>query len=234
MSKVIFKINGERNSGTGFLWKLLMANYPNYKLSHEVCNGITDLPQKVNVGWKHGDPTYLKEYKKRFPDYKIINIFIVREINPWLISFFKNPYHVVTAKDFKTYLTKPLIVKNGKGITDFKTGKVFNYADQGKNVLELRKHKLSNYKEFFDNEEYVVITPMSYLQNNTKDFLNNITKHYNLDMIDDPIININHTKTKGSVKNRVYNIKINKVEQKIIDDNTDIELENFFKEFKIK
>ncbi len=66
---VLFKINGERNSGTTFLTNILKINkFPSYE--HKI-NGI------VIYHWKHGVPN--DGYKKL--DEKVVDLFIFRNLD---------------------------------------------------------------------------------------------------------------------------------------------------------
>ena len=90
---VIFKINGERNSGTNFLNKILyINNFPTYK----------DKSNRNKIYyWKHGIPT--DDYKKL--DEKVVDLFIFRNLEDWLISFSNNHYHLEKHNNFKDFLT---------------------------------------------------------------------------------------------------------------------------------
>ena len=79
---VLFKINGERNSGTNFLTQILEINkFPHY---------VTKINKRVITHWKHGVPN--DDCKKL--DEKVVDIFIFRNLDTWLISMFKNPYEL--------------------------------------------------------------------------------------------------------------------------------------------
>lgn len=225
---VIIKINGERNSGTGFLRTLIIKNFPSHFWSEMEQNG------NVVTGWKHGEPT--TEYKDMFPNTKIINIFVVREIESWLVSFFKNPYHVIRKPNFLSFISEQQHINRNHNFikhVDSRNNKPVNYLDEGRTIFEIRNYKLQKYKEFFENEDYVVIVPLDYLQNNTLEFLEKLSDKYNLKLIDEPIVEFVHEKTKNNKeKNRSYGINIGDVEKKIIEVNSNPELETFFNELK--
>jgi hypothetical protein len=79
---MIFKIYGERNSGTNFLNKLLNINL-GYSFEDHI-----DLNTSKAYFWKHGIPC--SKFKKAHS--RVIDVFIVRSIKNWLISTFHNPY----------------------------------------------------------------------------------------------------------------------------------------------
>lgn len=81
---MIFKIYGERNSGTNFLTRLLKTNFG----ERYVFEDHLDLNTSICYYWKHGYPDEsLNEINDR-----IINIFIVRNLRKWLVSMYHNPY----------------------------------------------------------------------------------------------------------------------------------------------
>lgn len=67
MSNIIFKIYGERNSGTCFLTHLLWKNFPNTYTFEHLCNN------NVIRYWKHGIPTESIEHC--YPHKRKIKIF---------------------------------------------------------------------------------------------------------------------------------------------------------------
>lgn len=88
---VLFKINGERNSGTNFLNNVLKQNkFPSY---------VEMVKQKVCYHWKHGIP---REDVKLLND-KVIDIFIFRTLEEWLISMYHNVYHLKRMNNFHDF-----------------------------------------------------------------------------------------------------------------------------------
>ena len=103
---VLFKIYGERNSGTTFLTNLLEINKFLVNV-HDVKNykGYT-----IITCWKHGIPINLAKTK----DDCVVDIFIFRDLHSWLISMFHNQYHLEKIHDFKRFLSiKVFIYYNG-------------------------------------------------------------------------------------------------------------------------
>lgn len=81
---MFFKVYGERNSGTNFLTELLKTNFG----EHSVFDNHIDFNTSVVYYWKHGYPDI--ELKKA--DDTVIDIFIIRSLEKWIVSMFHNPY----------------------------------------------------------------------------------------------------------------------------------------------
>lgn len=81
---MLFKIYGERNSGTNFLTRLLRMNFG----QDCVFEDHLDLNTSICYYWKHGYPD--KSLNK--VNEKVITIFIVRDLTKWLVSMYHNPY----------------------------------------------------------------------------------------------------------------------------------------------
>lgn len=81
---MFFKVYGERNSGTNFLTELLKTNFG----EHSVFDNHIDLNTSIVYYWKHGYPDI--ELKKA--DDTVIDIFIIRSLEKWIVSMFHNPY----------------------------------------------------------------------------------------------------------------------------------------------
>ena len=127
---VLFKINGERNSGTNFLTRILNRNkFPKYV-------------QKINGNivhhWKHGIPS--EDYKEL--DEKVVDLFLFRNLEDWLISFSKNHYHLKKHNNFKDFLTLQQISHETK-LLDYRTNECLNKDDNGKTVFQIREYKFN-------------------------------------------------------------------------------------------
>lgn len=210
-----FKINGERNSGTNFLKKILEINFGG-SFEQEI-NG------NVKYFWKHGVPSNL--IRKKYPG--IVDIFIVRELVPWLISMFKNPYHLKKFKSFKNFLTKKQQSVEKKFI-DFRTQKPINIDDNNKTIFEIRYYKFKKIFEYLENNNDVIIINLECLQNDIlcKRFLEKLKEEYGFKpKVQEFITNIPHTKSKkNNEKNRDYGINI-KPYEKIIKKNRYLDVE---------
>ena len=121
---VLFKINGERNSGTNFLKFILKIHgFPVY---------VERYDKNICYHWKHGIP---RSDVKKLND-RVIDIFIFRELNNWLISMSKNTYLLHYHNNFKKFLTVKQSIKI-RGLIDYKTNKHLNQTDNNKTIFEI-------------------------------------------------------------------------------------------------
>lgn len=87
------KIFGERNSGTNFISSLIDNNIINTNILSSYYKGGT--------GWKHGKPDL-----KLFKDIdNTLFVFIIRDLEPWLKSMYKTPYHLKINRVKNKFLT---------------------------------------------------------------------------------------------------------------------------------
>ncbi len=122
---MIFKIWGERNSGTTYLETLIKLNFPENYAPTEC--------------WKHSS-----DYKKYDDE---VNIFIVRNLHDWLVSMYNNPYHMIPCDTFEEFLTikqkntkeeKYILYDTDNTIFDIRYHKIshiFNYCDMHSSIL---------------------------------------------------------------------------------------------------
>jgi hypothetical protein len=213
---VLFKINGERNSGTNFLERILSKNnFPTYSQK---------ITKRIVYHWKHGIPSI--DYKEL--DEKVVDLFIFRNLEDWLISFSKNPYHQKKHNNFKDFLTLQQI-SNEKNLLDYRTNKLLNEDDNGKTIFEIREYKFNKIMEYKKNNKDVILVNLSFIQNekNLSQFLDFLSEKYMKTLkVDNYICNINHTKNNKNNKNRTYDIDINEYKD-IVDSNKNEEIENF-------
>lgn len=213
---VLFKINGERNSGTTFLYKILMINnFPTYNQNKN---------KNIVYHWKHGVPD--EDYKKL--DEKVVDLFIFRNLEDWLISFSKNSYHLKKINNFKDFLTLPQI-STEKILLDYRTNKYLNEDDNGKTIFQIREYKFNKIMEYKKNNKDVILVNLSFIQNskNLSQFLNFLSDKYIPKLkVNNYINNIKHTKDDSNKQNRTYNINIDEYRD-IIDSNLNEEIENF-------
>ena len=214
---VLFKINGERNSGTTFLEIILnINNFPTYAQKHE---------ENIVYHWKHGVPS--EDYKKL--DEMVVDLFIFRNLEDWLISFSQNTYHLKKYNNFKDFLTLPQIPDN-INLLDYRTNKCLNEDDNGRTVFQIREYKFNKIMEYKKNNKDVILVNLSFIQesNNLSHFLDFLADKYIPKLkVKNYINNINHTKDNSNKKNRTYNeININEYRD-IIDSNLNDEIEIF-------
>jgi len=211
---VLFKVNGERNSGTNFLLNILKTNnFP----------AMSDKSHNNIVGyWKHGVPN------KRFKmvDERVIDIFIFRDLESWLVSMFHNPYELSRNFDnLKQFLTKKLIpntpLKKPSGI-------ILNHDDKDKTIFDVRYHKFNNIINYKNTQRDVILVNLSYLQNETnlQEFLQTLNDLYIHKPITNYVLCIPHTKSGKETKNRSYTEDINTYEN-IISKHRNDNIETF-------
>lgn len=214
----IFKINGERNSGTNFLEKILKIN--NFSVYvHKV-----NIKKKTIQYWKHGVPT---DNQKNINN-KVIDIFIFRELKSWLVSMFKNPYELENnfRCNFKLFLEKKQS-SNNYWINE--NNEILNMDDNDKDIFEIRKHKFNEICKYRDNNKNIIFVNLTYLQNenNLLEFLNILNDNYVKNNKREYILKIPHTKTKSNdYKNNTYNINIDEYID-IINSKKNNEIEDF-------
>lgn len=152
---VLFKINGERNSGTNFITNILLQNnFPVYEQS---------IDGNICYHWKHGIPR--KDYK--LLDDKVIDVFIFRSLNEWLVSMYYNPYHIEPINNFTDFLT--LKQKSSETyLLDYKTNKILNADDNNKTIFEIRYYKFKKILEYIHTHKNIILVNLTFLQNEKK------------------------------------------------------------------
>jgi len=216
---VLFKINGERNSGTNFLTNILKINgFPTYV--------HTIKPGRVVYEWKHGVPS--NTYKEL--DEKVVDLFIFRNLDDWLVSMFKNPYELkrLWNNDFNSFLhTKHLSCnywRNGNN-----NNRSLNEDDNNKTIFQIREYKFDKIMEYNKNNKDVVLLNLSFIQNeeNLAQFLDFLSENYIPEFKDKKyILSLKHTKNSSNNKNRTYDINVDEYRD-IIDLNKNVEIEDF-------
>lgn len=195
---VLFKINGERNSGTNFVKSILFLNgFPVFDNLRK--NGIV-------FHWKHGVPND----DAKCLDERVVDIFVFRELNSWLCSMFHNNYHLEDMDSFEDFITLPQKASKEK-VIDYSTRKPFNSDDEGRTIFELREYKFQKICEYRDRNRDVIFVNLEFIQNekNMEEFLSVLRDNYIPDISKKFILKMPHTKTsKSAVKNRKYDVDI--------------------------
>lgn len=213
---VLFKINGERNSGTNFLTQLLQINkFPHYV--HEI-NG------RIVSHWKHGVPN--NNYKNL--DENVVDLFIFRNLDTWLMSMFKNPYELKREfnDDFNLFLNTKQLSNN---YWKKSNNEVLNKDDNGKSIFEIRYYKFNEIMEYKKNNKDVILVNLSFIQNekNLSQFLDFLSNKYIPKLkVNNYKLNIKHTKNGLNQKNRKHEININKY-RNTINSNKNEQIEKF-------
>lgn len=217
---VLFKINGERNCGTTFL-EMLLANNGYSSMCHN------NYENKIVRFWKHGVPN---DNVKKI-DNRVVDIFIFRNLEEWLVSMYHNPYELSISKDidFEKFLTKKQ--KSCLFWTDYDTMKPVSEDDDGKTIFEIREHKFKKICEYKDRNKDIVFVNLSFIQNekNCEYFLDKLSEKYmQKPKPDKYILSFPHTKNRSIIneKNRIYNINIDDYKD-IIDLNKNNEMEDY-------
>jgi hypothetical protein len=152
-----------------------------YKNGIDVFSGAEH--KKLNFVWKHGYPhDYLKLLNE-----KVINIFIIRDLEEWLVSMFNNVHNIAlpidcSFQDFLVHELIPIGYINKKRASFLKNGKLENYMDYRKDIFEIRYEKIKSYLAFSARHKDIVYVKLDYIQdkNNCYHFLNELNKYYGL------------------------------------------------------
>ncbi len=207
------KIYGERNSGTNFLKKLLSINIEN----------ITILPSSYKYDWKHGFSRF-KNFEKTE---EILFIFIIRDLESWLKSMFKNPYHYeIKYNNIADFLINKLCIKDLR-----KEHNVNIDIRENDDLFNLRYNKIKHYLNNCGNLKNFIFVNLEKLQNDNEHFLNFLSDKYLLKIVLPYKKILNHIKTKEeNIVNRNYNIIL---PNNIIENKKNVSLENFVISLKL-
>jgi hypothetical protein len=209
---VLFKVNGERNSGTTFLTDILMENeFPVY------INGISE----NFFHWKHSIP---KPDIKNVDD-KVVDLFIFRNLDDWLVSMYKNPYNLIRSNTVEEFLTKK---QRSNNLVPY------NRDDNGKTIFEIRYYKFQKIMEYAKSNNDVIFVNLEYLQSesNLFHFFQHLNSTYLNRTRSNYITKIPHTKNGKLILNREYEVDIN-LFKPIIDQYKNNEIESFIKNLKM-
>jgi len=192
------KIFGERNSGTTFLQNLLQSNVINVNICSGAHNGGT--------GWKHGYPRL-----DFFENENTLFIFLIRDLETWLISMFKNPYHYKAPKTIENFINNPMIIYESD-----KTHDIHTNPEENKLIIDLRISKIKCYLEFFKVVDHALIINLESIQKDQGKHLLTIL-HETFEIYLQPNFNSidTHTKCNQPLVNRNYSIQLPDLEKKI-------------------
>lgn len=211
------KIYGERNSGTNFISKLIKNNFKNIEFCKQTYNGGT--------GWKHGIPK-LELFENTLDN--TLFIFIIRDLEPWLKSFYNTPYSMKKKNSIKAFLQEKLEADDDRKKHDVN---IYD-CEKNKTVFELRYTKIRSYIETFEKVKNGIIVNLENLQkDNGEKFIKCLFHNFKLKRSSlnfKPVIK--HTKSKvDGMKNRTYDIVLDK---DILKKSTDEGMEIFVKDLK--
>jgi hypothetical protein len=177
---MIYKIYGERNSGTNFLEKILKINF-----------NITIQQNE----WKHSIPLKKEDDSTEF--------IIIRELPKWLSSMYSSPYHLNRHKNFTDFLMLPQSVSEGEKdehtVDNNKT--IFDIRYSKYNGM--MRHFNTYRRVCIVNLDYIQKDV------NCNYFLKSINSIYKLNKTTPYITNCLHTKDNSTYKNRNTIIKSN-------------------------
>jgi hypothetical protein len=206
------KIYGERNSGTNFINLLLLHNFKNIN--------VLSPYHKHYSGWKHGYPNINSFDKLK----NILFIFIIRDLDAWIISMFKNPYHYKCPGTMEDFINNPLKICEPNKDHDVHINK-----EERKTIMDLRYAKIKSYLEMFDKIKNGIIINLENIQEDKGEkFINFLHNKFNFEKVPKFICINKHTKCKQNILNRNYNSKI----PECINDKINKELELIVKELK--
>ena len=181
----MFRIYGERNSGTNYLTHLIEKNFQTRVINHDNIGHISKTNVNLIDDWKH-------EIPNPKPHPKTIDIIIIRKLDTWLISFFNTQWHLIYEPHFQKFLTQPLKPisyhtpkQNRKPETlqiNKHTNYIVNYTDKDKTIFQLRYYKWKAYLNYFKNNSNCVLVQLEYIQNpkNCQTFIQNLNKSYKI------------------------------------------------------
>ena len=117
------QIFGERCSGTNYLEELLLLNF--------------DVEITWTYGWKH-----FFGFNEFTNSDDVLFIGIIRNLNDWINSFYRNPYHLPPhiTKSVQSFLTEPFYSVNKQG-EEMMEDRNLETKERYKNIFELRHVK---------------------------------------------------------------------------------------------
>ena len=188
-----FKIYGERNSGTNFLYQFLKKN--------------TDLLEHFNgynggTGWKHGYTKFnLFNSKIRT---ETLFVIIIRDLEDWLVSMFKNPYHYKIKKSTSIF---EFVNGNLNPFDVRKDHDVNIYKNENMNIVKLRYSKINDYLEFYNKVENIIFINLEDIQKNNKKFIDFLKNKFKINTKHEIVKISKHTKINKNIVKINYNLK---------------------------
>ena len=131
---------------------------------------------------------------------KVLFIFIIRDLESWLLSMFNNPYSYERPSTIEEFVSGDLLINDKRKDHDVNTNK-----DEKQNVIRLRYLKIRSYMKFFEQVPNAMFINLKDLQDNNDKFFRFLKTHYQI-KITEPILQVHrHTKTLDSkIVNRTY------------------------------
>lgn len=126
---MLLKINGERNSGTSFLHEILKGNFGEDFVYRDT------LKHGHIQHWAHGVP----DQDVKTLDDRVVDIFVFRNLESWLVSMFKNPYELTPFENFQDFLT--LEQTPFSCFRNHSDSSMISKDDYGKTIFDIRYYK---------------------------------------------------------------------------------------------
>lgn len=208
------KIFGERNSGTGYIEKLLQKNISNIH--------IHPGNYKNKLGWKHGIP-----YSSKIDKQKTLILFVVRNLEEWLNSMYFRPYHLKRKKDFIQFIT----TKN-KSSDKRKNHPVNLYEYERRNIFQIRYRKFKKYLDFLETHNCILLN-LNFIQQYPKRVIELINHHFNIKTSNKFIPILKHTKINKKIQNDPSHQKY-KIPPKIYEEYASHKIETYINNLTYK
>jgi hypothetical protein len=121
---------------------------------------------RLSLHWKHGIPNRSIDYIAE----KVIKIFIVRNLEEWLVSMYDTPHYLEREQCcFKCFLKREQRSAITKGsdceIYEYSTGDILNKSDEEKTIFQIRYEKMKAYQKFYRENDTVCFVNLKYLEN---------------------------------------------------------------------
>lgn len=157
----------------------------------------------------------------------MIKIFIIRDLKPWLVSTYHNPYYLQKETCcFTCFLKRKQIVNRDPNVWDvminIKNKKLINSTDDNKTIFQIRYQKIKSYLKFAQKNQNCVFVKYDYIKDpsNCHKFLCAINKKYNFGMNENELVTgIDYHCVTGqpNMKQSNYSFKINENQQNLIN-----------------
>lgn len=197
------------------------------------------MPSSVvsSYGWKHGYPDKCDAIQeaiiKNKPIGNIIFIFIIRDLEPWLKSMFKNPYHyTIPSSNITDFIRNPLQIDEAD-----ETCVVNTDIREQQDIISIRNGKIRKYWELFESsiiKNGIIINLEKVQKNKGVKLIQLLNNSYHVDIVPTFVPVDTHTKTNDTnIVNRKYDDVVS-LPSEIIKEKIDNEVERFVYNLKIK
>merc|ERR1711968_17424 len=105
---------------------------------------------------------------------EVLFIFIVRDLESWLKSMYKNQYNFKKIEKLEDFLTNKLESSDSRELHDMNVNKEVEEQD----VMSVRYSKLRCFLDFYERVSNGIFINMTYLQENEGKFVKFLMKEY--------------------------------------------------------